>query len=529
MRNFQNNFLNIKYFGATGPSGSIGPIGPTGPQGNTGPTGPTGAQGDTGPTGPTGPSGELPVIQISDTTITATYNNHYFVSGVGSTTIYLVNATNIYDRIKITKIFNAGLLTIAHTGGIYRYLNLSFSDPGFTTSESCTIEIMNNGASLSQFEIISVTGIWYDVTNLNYITSTYIGPSIPLGPTGPTGPQGVQGITGPTGPTGPQGIQGVTGPTGPQGIQGVTGPTGPTYGPYKGFVSVQDTSDYPIVPNYIYGVNNASVSIIINTFAYGDRFQIINTNNGSQSIFNWPIGVSVNGFAGSALANCSYSWIELICINPNTFVTYEGGQGWYINSNVLYPLWDTLGGLGDISYTSLTNNDILRYNSTSTKWENKKLPSCVPMGEIAFCNIVTPYSLTLTTQNTYYLIAPVTVLDSNNSEFVSNKFDMPSNGRLRYIGASTEKFHCAFSFCSAAATAGNNYRSAVYKNGIVDNTFFNIDYNTNNTYVSVAFHKVFELAQNDYLELFITDLSSNNKVLNFINVNLVCMGCCTSI
>ena len=52
------------------------------------------------------------------------------------------------------------------------------------------------------------------------------------GPTGPQGPQGLKGDTGDTGPAGPtgaqgpQGLKGDTGDTGPQGIQGPAGPAG---------------------------------------------------------------------------------------------------------------------------------------------------------------------------------------------------------------------------------------------------------------------------------------------------------------
>ncbi|HSW76383.1 MAG TPA: hypothetical protein VLG50_05035 [Candidatus Saccharimonadales bacterium] len=43
--------------GATGPTGTTGPIGPAGTATNTGATGPTGPTGYTGPTGPLGPTG----------------------------------------------------------------------------------------------------------------------------------------------------------------------------------------------------------------------------------------------------------------------------------------------------------------------------------------------------------------------------------------------------------------------------------------------------------------------------------------
>ena len=288
------------------------------------------------------------------------------------------------------------------------------------------------------------------------------------------------------------------------------------------------------VKNTHYVCGNLGGTFTITPDIVGSRYMF--TASASINITFSGTSFVINSYLGGGTSNPTFvlvdGTLELVCY-------FNSGQTYYNITNISLPLSTssiTLNGqkiadsgieqLRNVIITTPSVDEALTYNGSN--WVNSHLPHCMPTAELTFCNTATPYALTLTTQNTYYIIAPTTTLVSNNAEFISgNKFDMPVNGRLRYIGTETMAFHSAFSICSAAATAGDNYRLAAYKNGVVDSqTYFNVDYNNNNIYTSTAFHKIFTLATNDYIEIRMTDLSSNNKVINFINFNIVLMATC---
>ncbi len=175
-----------------------------------------------------------------------------------------------------------------------------------------------------------------------------------------------------------------------------------------------------------------------------------------------------------------------------------------------------------VSLSTPMDGDSLVYNNSLSVWQNRMM-SC-PVGELWYQND-TGSVVTLTTQNTWYLINPPDTLETNASAFPSAQFDNPSDGRLRYIGTHTQAFHTAFSWCSATGNAGDVWEFEIQKNGTpVAGSKITCDMVTNNTYTSFAFHKVVPMANNDYLELWVRNISQNNRTMTFKNVNFVCMG-----
>lgn len=170
--------------GPTGATGATGPAGPVGPQGIQGPQGPIGLTGATGPQGPQGVKGDT-----GDTGATGPQGPIGLTGATG--------ATGPQGPIGLTGATGA-------TGP-----QGPKGDTGDTGPVGPQGPIGLTGPTGPQ----GPQGLKGDTGDT--------GPQGPIGLTGPQGPQGIQGETGPAGPTGPQGPQGI------QGIQGETGPQGP--------------------------------------------------------------------------------------------------------------------------------------------------------------------------------------------------------------------------------------------------------------------------------------------------------------
>jgi hypothetical protein len=116
-------------------------------------------------------------------------------------------------------------------------------------------------------------------------------------------------------------------------------------------------------------------------------------------------------------------------------------------------------------------------------------------------------------------INPVTTLN------VTTNFDMPANGRLRYTGTPTIKFHCAFSI-SARLNSGANqlmFFQLRKNSNIIAGGNFQVVFQNSNDFQGLAFHKVVDLSTNDYLSMFVTNLSGSND-LEVYNLNIVAVG-----
>lgn len=183
--------------------------------------------------------------------------------------------------------------------------------------------------------------------------------------------------------------------------------------------------------------------------------------------------------------------------------------------------------LPEINIVSPLNNQSLVYNSTSSKWENKTPSSAImPFCEFSYNVPGGLYNLTITTQNTYYRIAPVGTIINNNAKFASNKFDNPLPGQLRYLGSKTVHLHCAFSISSSTANNGDMFSIQVWKNGAAfTGSIYSIKYSSNNDLFCHAIHKVVDVSTNDTISLAMTNKSSSGKIITFENLNIFVMSC----
>ena len=122
--------------------------------------------------------------------------------------------------------------------------------------------------------------------------------------------------------------------------------------------------------------------------------------------------------------------------------------------------------------------------------------------------------------NTPQELNPVTTLVSTST------FDMPANGRLRYTGAGTITFHCAFSLSGRLGAGATNQLLffKLRKNGVaVAGGGFQQIFQNANDFQGMAFHKAVSLTTNDYISLFVTDLTAT-KDFEVFNLNIVVAG-----
>lgn len=203
------------------------------------------------------------------------------------------------------------------------------------------------------------------------------GPQGETGAQGPQGDQGIQGIQGVQGEVGPQGEQGVQGETGPQGLQGETGPQGATGAGYQGVTSGTSASvgtgsktftvnkvDALAVGNRVRIADSASPTNFVEGIITGISSLDVTINSdhtgGSGVIANWNIGITgARGDQGPAGS------IE--SLTANAPVTYTAGIiGFDWTSTIL-------DDLGNVTFTSKTDGDLIKWNNSSSQWENSNV------------------------------------------------------------------------------------------------------------------------------------------------------------
>ena len=296
------NFTATGIPGAQGPIGPIGPAGPTGPKGDKGDTGNVGPQGPTGPVGPQGVAGPV-------------------------------------------------------------------------GPQGADGPVGPQGPAGP----IGPQGIKGDTGNQG-----------PVGPAGPAGPQGPKGDTGSQGPDGPQGPPGPQGPQGPQGIQGIQGPAPLWF--YQG--SWLNTATYGIGSLVVY---NGSLYYTLSGAAIGQVpgvaavWELV-ASKGDQGIQGVPGIQGPKGDTGdvgpagsdgtSVIIKGTVSDIGQLPSTGNT-----AGDSYILSTNGHLYVWTgsvwtdvgqiqgppgatVLSGLTDVALTTLSNGQLLRYNTTTSKWEN---------------------------------------------------------------------------------------------------------------------------------------------------------------
>jgi hypothetical protein len=141
------------------------------------------------------------------------------------------------------------------------------------------------------------------------------------------------------------------------------------------------------------------------------------------------------------------------------------------------------------------------------------------IGEIFFEGVTGDFSTGAQTVNVAFELTPPTTL------LTTGNFDMPADGRIRYTGSVTTTYHVAYSFSGHQLTGSNlTYLFNIRQNGVnVTGGGFKINFRTSTDDMGVAYHKVVVMAQNDYISVWATNLSSGSG-LSIYNLNIVTVG-----
>lgn len=108
----------------------------------------------------------------------------------------------------------------------------------------------------------------------------------------------------------------------------------------------------------------------------------------------------------------------------------------------------------------------------------------------------------------YVKMAGTTVLSTG-----STGFDMPQDGRLRFIHVSPRHLHIAVTVAMASSGPNNAIGLKVAKNGVVlDNSMTRRFLATGSDVGSTALHADIPAVTNDYLELFVTNETDTDTV-----------------
>lgn len=178
----------------------------------------------------------------------------------------------------------------------------------------------------------------------------------------------------------------------------------------------------------------------------------------------------------------------------NTNASLSGGVGYYYNSGTpAAPSWTRLVNQSGVA---LARN---------------------PMGEIFMNGNVT--ATTISATSTYYKAAGSTTFSSGEHEF-----SMPANNKLQYTGTKMKMFHIACTVSISSAGTNDVVQAVLYKNGVAlvaGTVKQKLGGTGDNT--STAIHVMTSMSQNDYLELYIANMSAVSN-LTVSNMNLFAMG-----
>ena len=143
-----------------------------------------------------------------------------------------------------------------------------------------------------------------------------------------------------------------------------------------------------------------------------------------------------------------------------------------------------------------------------------------PMGEISYFN-VTGTAVTINAQSNgstnMVVCNPVTSVKGGGYLFDNGG---ANNGRLRYIGAGDKMLHVACSISFSGIGANENFVIGVAKNGTVDAASKCIrKVGGGGDIGSTAMHLMTNVSQNDYLEVYVGNMSSTaNFTVHALNI-----------
>lgn len=184
---------------------------------------------------------------------------------------------------------------------------------------------------------------------------------------------------------------------------------------------------------------------------------------------------------------------------------------------------------GEMDYMLMNAKESVTLVSNGTDW--KAISTFVPqfpMGEISFFDstpkIITISSKTIGSNNTNMVLCnPTTTLTTN---MMGMGFDNggANTGRLRYTGATTRIFHVACTISVGPVTSSDQFVFGIARNGSVLSTSKVIQKTSNSGEIeSTALHVMVTLSQNQYLELYVGNMTDGRNV-EIYSLNFFALG-----
>lgn len=145
-----------------------------------------------------------------------------------------------------------------------------------------------------------------------------------------------------------------------------------------------------------------------------------------------------------------------------------------------------------------------------------------PMGEVSYFSTTgTSISISATSDGSNNMIVcnPTTNFVLPSSDFSSN-----NSGRLTYTGKTIRTFHIACTISASPATSSDQFVFAVAKNGTINTSSKIIQkMGTTADAQSTAIHIAITMSANDYLELYVGNLTAGRNVV-LKSINLFALG-----
>jgi hypothetical protein len=151
----------------------------------------------------------------------------------------------------------------------------------------------------------------------------------------------------------------------------------------------------------------------------------------------------------------------------------------------------------------------------------------LPMGEISYFSAAGSSTVApggTTTDGTTNMIKCYPSANPVSSLANDMDFSMPANGRLQYTGTTTRTFHVACTISMTPNTSSDQFLFAIAKGGVVISSSRVIQkLGTTSDAQSTALHVMVTLATNEYLELYVGNMS-NNQSIKIHSINLFALG-----
>lgn len=141
-------------------------------------------------------------------------------------------------------------------------------------------------------------------------------------------------------------------------------------------------------------------------------------------------------------------------------------------------------------------------------------------GEISYRDYSTPWDTGAMVAGTPVEITPTGTL--KNGDKTSSAFDVPTAGRLRYLGGKNTTFQASLHIsCENQTGSGILYEFAIYKNGVLlTNSGVRRNFTNTSGYGAISLSALVDLTTNDYVSGFVTNVSNTN-VMEFGNYDIL--------